>query len=195
MGRMAQQFQNLSDCFRSEEIQIAQLLHFAGPKIQKIHSTFTFTQEEENKIRRSHKKIQCTFHTMRQAEEITTEQFITDLRRHAKVCSFGDLHDELIKLMLICGTNNGEIRQRLLQEEEADLQKAIKTGNIIEESKTQAKWMNNQAPRQATTPIDRITTKSRSNSPGNRDQASRQRRRFQGSKGRTTDQNRSNSSS
>jgi hypothetical protein len=46
---------------------------------------------------------------MRQSEDMTTQQFITDLRRQAKVCSFGDLNDELIKLMLICGTNNGEI--------------------------------------------------------------------------------------
>jgi hypothetical protein len=79
---------------------------------------------------------------MRQAEEMTREQFITDLKRQAKVCFFGNLHDELIKLMLIRGINNGVIRQRLLQEE-TDLQKAIKTCNIIEESKSQAKRMNN----------------------------------------------------
>jgi hypothetical protein len=130
---------------KSEKIQIAQLLHFAGWEIQKIHSTFTFTQEEENKLEEVIKKFNAhftprknltferyKFFTMRQAEEMTTEQFITDLRRQSKVCSFGDLYDQLIKLMLICRTNNGEIRLRLLQEEEADLQKAIKTCNIIE---------------------------------------------------------------
>jgi hypothetical protein len=99
---------------KSEEIKIAQLLHFAGPEIQKIHSTFTFTREEENKLEEVIKKFNAhftprkhltferyKFFTMRQVKKMTMERFITDLRRQAKVCSFGDLHDELIKLMLI----------------------------------------------------------------------------------------------
>lgn len=55
--------------------------------------------------------------------------------------------------MLIC---DNEIRQRLLQEDdEADLEKAIKLCSIIEESKSQAMNMDQHAFT-ASNPVDRV---------------------------------------
>ncbi|XP_063917307.1 uncharacterized protein K02A2.6-like [Zophobas morio] len=138
---------------KEETIQIAQLLHFAGPEAQKIHSTFKFAETERNKLAAVIDKFNNHF-TPRQnltftrykffktkQNEMSLEEFITELRKQAQNCHFGDLCDELIKLVFISGTNNEEIRHKLLQEDDADLEKAIKLSSIIEQSKSQANKM------------------------------------------------------
>lgn len=161
---------------KEEKIQVAQLLHFAGTEIQKIYSTFQFDEDEKDKLEPVINKFnnhftprenltftRYKFITSKQGEQITLEQFITDLRKQANNCNFGNLKDDLIKLMLICGTNNGEIRHRLLQEDDADLAKAIKLASIIEQSKSQARKMDNQSEREAQ--VDRMVKATRSRAP------------------------------
>ncbi|KAF2885904.1 hypothetical protein ILUMI_20271 [Ignelater luminosus] len=136
---------------KDESVQIVKLLHYGEPDLQKIYSTFKFTEAEKGKLAVVIKKfydrfsprenltfLRYNFIISKQSEGMTFEDFITDLRKQAQSCNFGELCDELIKLMLICGTNNGEICHRLLQEDDADLENAIKIGPIIEQSKTQA---------------------------------------------------------
>lgn len=91
---------------------------------------------------------------------MTTEQFITELRKQAKMCKFDELNDDLIKLMLICGTRNQEVRHRLLEEDNINLEKAIKLAAVIEESKMQVKSMHHPTG-EATSSVDRVTSNPR----------------------------------
>lgn len=166
---------------KEERIQIAQLLHFAGPEAQKIYSTFKFNAEEQDKLDAVIKKfdnhfaprqnktfLRYKFFTTKQTENMSLEEFVTELKKQAQACEFGQLHDELIKLTLICGTNNEEIRRRLLQEDDADLEKAIKLAAIIEQSKKEANKIStaNNSDKEE---VDRVTaTRSRPQSPGPR---------------------------
>lgn len=137
---------------KEEKIQVAQLLHFGGADLQKIYGTLQFEGDDKNKLNKVIEKLNDHFRprknltytrykfiTKRQAEGTTLQQFVTELRKEANNCEFGDLREDLIKLMLICGTNNSEIRHRLLQEDEGDLEKYVRLASLIEESKTQAR--------------------------------------------------------
>lgn len=71
------------------------------------------------------------------------EQFVTTLRDQANKCKFGELKDSLIKSMITCGVNSTEIREKLLQNDEASLEEASKICNAIYEDKEQSTKMAN----------------------------------------------------
>lgn len=157
---------------KDEKVQIAQLLHFGGADLQKIYSTFKISSADKDKIapviekfnnyfspRQNLTFLRYKFFTSKQAENKSLEEFITDLKKQAQSCEFGELCDELIKLMLICGTNNSEIRHKLLQEEDADLEKAVQLSAIIEQSKVQAHKMSRPTQESETGSVDRVVVK------------------------------------
>ncbi|XP_031350539.1 uncharacterized protein K02A2.6-like [Photinus pyralis] len=87
------------------------------------------------------------------------EQYVTELKKQAANCKLDTLHDDLIVCMLVCGTNNVDIRQKLLQEEAIDLEKALKLCSIIEQSKRHAKKIEgftNITERDQQTSVDQI---------------------------------------
>lgn len=140
---------------KSEKIQVAQLLHFAGPEIQKIYSTLQFDEEEADKLkpvidklnsyfkpRENLNFLRYQFFTSRQGE-LSTEQFVTELKKRASVCKFDKLTDDLILCVLISATNNSEVREKLLQKEDLSLNEAVKWCNIIEQAKMQTKRIEN----------------------------------------------------
>ena len=55
------------------------------------------------------------FNTRYQPDE-TTEQYITDLKKLATTCEYGNLKDDLIRDRLVCGVNNESIRRQMLKE-------------------------------------------------------------------------------
>lgn len=92
---------------KEERIQIAQLLHFAGPELQKIYSTFTFKEDEKEKLQTVIEKInhhftprqnltylRYKFFTAKQTDDMSIENFTTHLRNSVKSCGFGTLTDD-----------------------------------------------------------------------------------------------------
>ena len=107
---------------KEEKIQIAQLLHYAGPELQKIYHTLQFSTEESDKLevvveklnkyfkpRENLNFIRYKFFQSKQ-RDLTLEQFITDLKKQASNCKFDKLNDDLIICVLISGCNNTELR-------------------------------------------------------------------------------------
>lgn len=176
---------------KEEKIQVAQLLHFAGPEAQKIYSTFKLTDEEKDNLKAVIEKfdqhfsprqnitfLRYKFFTTKQTEGMSLDEYVTELKKQAQACNFDTLHDEMIKLIFICGTNNEEIRRRLLQEDDASLEKAIKLATIIEQSKNEASKISlaNNQPQKGD--VDRVTTsRGRPESPGPRAWRSRSKSR------------------
>ena len=54
-------------------------------------------------------------------------------------CEFETLHDSLIKNMIVCGTNDNSLRERLLRDSELTLPKAISAGHAVEETRKHAR--------------------------------------------------------
>ena len=62
--------------------------------------------------------------------------FVTELKKLSSECEFKTLHDSLIiKDMIVCGTNDNSLRERLLRESELTLSKPIYVGHAAEESR------------------------------------------------------------
>ncbi|XP_044750579.1 uncharacterized protein LOC123310930 [Coccinella septempunctata] len=137
---------------KDEKIQIAQLLHYIGEEGFVIYNTFTFDDEDEkNKIKTILNKFEChflpkknlsferyRFFTRKQLTNEKIEQYATDLKNKARSCDFGDLKDSLIKDIFTCGLQNQTLREKLLQDDQIDLDGAIKFCVTIENSKQQA---------------------------------------------------------
>ena len=143
------------------------LLNLAGPEAVKRERTFTYKPEvkegttvvspgesredpdcliskfrelcspKTNVIVERHK-----FNTRYQRDE-TTEQYITDLKKLATTCEYGNLKDDLIRDRLVCGVNNESIRRQILKEADLTLQRAIQLCQIDELTNERLKEMSN----------------------------------------------------
>ena len=65
------------------------------------------------------------FNTRHQQAGETIDQYLTDLKKKAKSCEFGDLNDSLIKDRVVCGILSDKNRARLLKQPDLTLAKAI----------------------------------------------------------------------
>lgn len=83
------------------------------------------------------------FNSRIQKENETVDQFVTELRLIAKECDYGDIKDSLIRDRIIFGTRNEKIRERLLQDEDIKLDKALEIACSIEATSQQMSNMQN----------------------------------------------------
>ena len=141
---------------KAEANQCAQLLHFIGEEGFRIYTTFTFGEQEVDKLSVLIKKFEdhflpkenlsferYKFFMYRQQAGQSLEQFVTELKKQAQKCKLGTLQDDLIKCMMVCGVQNNEMREKLLQKDDLTLDQAIELCKVIEKSKEQSKQMGN----------------------------------------------------
>lgn len=142
---------------KTEPVQCATFLHVAGEEAIKVSNTFVFRDEEKDKIDVLKQKFQeyCEprkhlpytrhlFFTRAQGPSETIDAYVTDLKSKAKDCEFGDLHDSLVRDRIVCGTNNDQVRGRLLREADLTLQKAIDICRASEITTNQLKAINEE---------------------------------------------------
>ncbi|KAK9736734.1 hypothetical protein QE152_g11290 [Popillia japonica] len=149
---------------KSESVQCAQLLHLIGEEGFRIFNTFKFTKAEEDKLQPLLEKFEkhfkprsnvsnerYKFFTRKQLPGEDVSQFITDLQNKAKQCQFGTLEDSLIKMNITCGVRDEKIRQRLLEDDEIELDEAIKICHAVETSQKQSQMMTSRTMRSSWT--------------------------------------------
>ena len=113
---------------KSEKIQCSTLLAIAGEDAIEVFNTFTFEEDDNDKIGPLIAKFEqhCTpkrnvtyerhvFNTRNQNTGETIDGYVTELRKIAKRCEFGELNDSLIKDRVVCGIRNDQVRSRLLR--------------------------------------------------------------------------------
>ena len=74
----------------------------------------------------------------RQQEGQNFHHFVTELKKLSSECEFDNLQDSLIKNMIVCGTRDNSLCEKLLQECDLTLSKAINAG--------QAAWKHIRIP-------------------------------------------------
>ena len=74
----------------------------------------------------------------RQFEGQSFHDFITELKRLSTECEFENLQDSLIKNMIVCGTNENALRERLLKKSDLTLSKTITAGHAAEKTQKHA---------------------------------------------------------
>ena len=104
-----------------------------------VYETMTFTETEDKNdfgtvvakldelcARRTSKHvIRDKFFQLKQ-EGRTIDLFMTEIRKHAKDCAFGELKDDLMLHVLIRGLDCERMRRRLFETDELTLEKAIR---------------------------------------------------------------------
>ena len=149
-----------------------------------MYETFTFEAGDEMKFApvlhkfseycnsRKNITILCQkFFTYRQQEGQNFDDFVTELKKLSSKCEFDTLQDSLIKDMIVCGTKDNSLRERLLRECDLTLSKAISAGHAAEETRKHAHKILRSQP---TADIDKIFKKKPNKSSHNtRNQNSR----------------------
>ena len=137
---------------KDEKIQCNVFLHVAGPDAQKVFSTFTFTDQEKDKIAvlkakfktycEGEKNITVTryrFNTHNQAPDEKFDAYYTSLKAKISECEYGDLADSLLKDRIVCGISDNTLREKLLQTEALTLDKCLSMCRLSEITSNQLK--------------------------------------------------------
>ena len=143
---------------KDEKQQCGYFLLYVGQRGRDIYNTWTLSSTETDKIEVLFDKyeaycnpkqnvtvIRYKFNTRNQNDGETIDQYVTELKRLAKDCVYGGLTDEMIRDRIVCGTNNPQIKEKLLQAEDLDLNKALTIARGIEISTTQMKDITEQS--------------------------------------------------
>ncbi|XP_037501533.1 uncharacterized protein K02A2.6-like [Rhipicephalus sanguineus] len=81
----------------------------------------------------------AVFNTMKQKENQTFDEFVTDLRRQAEKCDFWEKKDRLIGDRIVVGIRDAALRERLFRERDLTLVQIITTCKAAEISKKHVK--------------------------------------------------------
>ena len=136
------------------QVQCSTLLTVAGEEALEIFNTFGLTDEDKVKIDVVIKKFEeyCTpkrnvtyerhvFNTRAQGATEGIDVYVTELRKLARNCEFGELHDSIIRDRIVCGIRSNEVRKRLLREKDLSLamERAVEMCKSSEITENQAK--------------------------------------------------------
>ncbi len=132
-------------------------LLYIGQTGRDIYNTWTLTDDEQDKIEPLFERFQrhCIplvnvtilryrFNTRNQNSSESFDQYYTELKTIAKDCAFGNIQDELIRDRIVCGINNKQVQERLLQEADLTLRKALEVARSYELSQAQMKEMSSE---------------------------------------------------
>ena len=138
--------------------QIAILLNCAGEEARDIFDNFSISLDDENlttDIVLDRYKVFCNprrrpvfdtykFWQHQQAVGELFDKWLTELRLIANNCAFGAFKDRLLRDKILFGTNDETARQRMLEEEDLTLEKAINICRSIEVTKARMQYMSNK---------------------------------------------------
>ena len=136
---------------KPEKQRVAIFLHLIGDDALEIYNTFSLSPAEEKldvlfrkfeeycNPRRNITFERHKFFTCVQQPTENIDQYVTELRTRASTCEFSELCESLIRDRIVCGISCNTLREKLLQETDLDLQKAIDMCRASEFSKRQTK--------------------------------------------------------
>ncbi|KAF5282886.1 hypothetical protein FQR65_LT14189 [Abscondita terminalis] len=120
------------------EVQAATFMATIGQEAIRIFNSFNLTERQQKNIIEIKDKYnnyfipkinvsfeRYNFFKVVQKENESFDEFLTVIRNLAKTCEFEKLHDELIKDKIIFGIRSEQVREKLLTENNLDLDKAI----------------------------------------------------------------------
>ena len=123
---------------KPQQQQCSCLLTVAGPEALEIFNTFALSDTDQTKIEVVIIKFEeyCTpkknvtyerhvFNTRAQGATEGIDAYVTEFRKLARNCEFGELHDSLIGDRIVCGIRSNVIRKRLLREKDLNLERAV----------------------------------------------------------------------
>ena len=142
---------------KPEKQRVAIFLHLIGEDALEIYNTFSLSTAEQKldvlfqkfedycNPRRNITFERHKFFTCVQEPTESIDQYVTELRTKASTCEFGELCESLIRDRIVCGISCNTLREKLLQETDLSLQKAIDMCRASEFSKRQTKSITEES--------------------------------------------------
>lgn len=140
---------------KRDEVKVALLLHCGGRELLDIYNTLPVSEEEKNDYKKLVTSLNLhfepkkyttyeryLFNTRTQQPGESIDSFVTDLRKQAKNCNYGTLHDELLRDRVICGITDDTLRSRLLRIDDPSLDEVLKQCRTHEVSEEHLKEFN-----------------------------------------------------
>ncbi|XP_036345642.1 uncharacterized protein LOC118754876, partial [Rhagoletis pomonella] len=137
---------------KEEDRKVAVFLHVIGDEALEKYNTFGLSEADDKKLNAVIKAFEdfCSpkanetverhvFFTRAQQSGENFTNYLTDLKTLSATCGFGHLKDSLIKNRVVCGIRDSELRNRLLREENLDLDKCIQICRAVELADMQMK--------------------------------------------------------
>ena len=137
--------------------KIALLLHVARKQAIEVYNTFSFTEKEDGDFdsviekfnsycnpKKNETYERYVFHSRKQLQGEPIEQFVTDLKLKAHTCQFENLKDSMIRDRLVLGVTNTRVQERLLREENLNLEKAVKICQAAEATERQIQTLSTE---------------------------------------------------
>lgn len=139
---------------KPENRQVAVLLHTIGEEALEKFNTFGLSEEGSKKLPEVMESFEryCTpkanesvdrhiFFTKSQQTSESFDLCLTDLKKLSIPCGFGTLRDGLIKDRIISGLADPNLKNRLLREDDLDLDKCVKICKASELAQHQLKTL------------------------------------------------------
>ena len=157
---------------KPEETQIATFIYSMGEDADDIFSTLPLTAEERKVYNTVISKFESHFIIKRnviferakfnqriQQENEPVDTFITDLHTLAQHCSYGALHDEMIRDRIVVGLRDKALSEKLQLESDLTLEKAVNQARQKELVRQQQEVLRPRG-QQAIGSIDRLKFKN-----------------------------------
>ena len=157
---------------KPEETQIATFIYSMGEDADDIFSTLPLTAEERKVYNTVISKFESHFIIKRnviferakfnqriQQENEPVDAFITDLHTLAQHCSYGALHDEMIRDRIVVGLRDKALSEKLQLESDLTLEKAVNQARQKELVRQQQEVLRPQG-QQGIGSIDRLKFKN-----------------------------------
>lgn len=136
---------------KPDKQKIATLLNLMGDEAVDIHDTFSYSEgEDENKFdivlakfdkycqpRKNVIFDRFKFFSRSQEPNETVDKYVTELKKLANPCDFGDQLENLIRDRLVLGIADKNVQERLLRDADLKLDKALNHCRSSEQSKKQ----------------------------------------------------------
>lgn len=121
-----------------DEVKIVLLFNCFGRELLDIYNTLPAEEADKKKYKTLVSKLQeyCepkkhvtyeryVFNSRVQQAGETVDNFVTDLRKKATDCEFGDFKDDMIRDTIICGIGDETLRGRVLRQGDVTLDAVI----------------------------------------------------------------------
>ena len=102
------------------------------------------------------------FHVRTQSQAETIDTYVAELRKLARGCNFGDQEDRMIRDRILVGCKSDHVREKLLEDSELTLRKALDICRSLEASQTKLQLMSNSSN---TKEVDRVEKRSHNRQP------------------------------
>ena len=142
---------------KSEETQINTLVYSMGDRAEDILKSFALSEEDAKRYsvvigkfnshfvkRRNVIYDRAKFNSRSQREGESVEDFIYSVHALAQYCSYGDLHDKMIRDRIVVGICDAALSQKLQMDPDLTLEKATKMVRESEAVKKQQKTLRSE---------------------------------------------------